>query len=129
MFKKNDQKSYYWTSRAGLKDIHEVAAAYYAEQKEADKKALKEKLALPTHQDFVEYFAKRPHTEPADPPESVFKGVTNLRVVKPVEKGYYENLLKELNDAEGKKLAQALSRTLLPDGHPRKLEMVVEKVH
>ena len=127
--KGNDKNNYrYWYSCAGMSDVLKVNAAYLAEQREADRKA-RMSMYCTTHDDFLDFLEKHPHTEPVAPSDSVFNGVTNLGVVKPAGKHYYEKLHEEVKSTWEAEVTKALNRAILPDGHPRKLEVVVEKVH
>ena len=126
--KGNDKSGPYWYSRAGMSDVHKVNATYMVEQREADRKARMSKYCT-THKDFMDYLDRHPHTEPVPPSDDVFNGVTDLGVTKPAGKDYYEELHKEVKNSWESEITKSLNRAILPDGHPDKLDIVVEKVH
>lgn len=126
--KVNDKSGNYWYSHAGMSDVRKVNSAYMVEQRKADRKARLSKYGA-THKDFVDYLDRHPHTEPVPPSDDIFNGVTDLGVTKPAGKDYYEELHKEVKNAWESEITKSLKRAILPDGHPRKLNIVVEKVH
>lgn len=122
----NERDQYLYA--AGMSDVQRVTAKWRADQLAADKEARERKYSA-TAKDFADFWANHTQSEPEVPPESVFNGVTNLGVVKPLSKSYYQNLHEEVKAAWETEITKALNRAALPEGHPRKLSVETEKIH
>lgn len=81
-----------------------------------------------SHEDFAKFRERHQPSTPTPPPASVFNGTTDLKVAKPVESEYYKNLYHEVQNRWNQDLQEALEKSRLPEGHPLRLTITVEKL-
>lgn len=126
--KQHDHNSdVYMFSSDGMSMIHHLKAEQAREKREDLLKARRSKY-IASHEDFVMFRENHQPSAPTPPPASVFKGTTDLKVVKPVESEYYKNLYKEVQKKWSQDLQEALEKSRLPEGHPLRLTVTIEKL-
>ena len=117
----------YMFSSDGMSMIHQLKAEQAREKLEDLLKARRSKY-IASPEDFAMFRESHQPSAPTPPPASVFKGTTDLKVVKPVESEYYKNLYQEVQKKWNKELEEALEKSRLPEGHPLRLSVTIEKL-
>ena len=117
----------YMFSLDGMSMIQHLKAEQAREKREELLKSGRSKYCA-SPEDFAKFRESHQPSTPTPPPESVFKGTTDLKVVKPVESDYYKNLYKEVQEKWKQDLQKALEKSRLPEGHPLRLTVTTEKL-
>ena len=111
----------------GINQIKQLMAEKARENREERLKSARGKY-LPSPEDYTKFWENHQSPTPTPPPESVFNGTTDLKVVKPVESDYYSNLYNEVQEKWMEDVQKALAQSQLPEGHPRRLTVTTEKL-
>lgn len=126
MFQHDQHSDVYMFSSDGMSMIHNLKAEQAREKREDLLKARRSKYVA-SHEDFAKFRERHQPSTPT-PPASVFNGTTDLKVAKPVESEYYKNLYHEVQNRWNQDLQEALEKSRLPEGHPLRLTITVEKL-
>ena len=118
----------YAYSGAGLDMINRLNLERRRADLAAEREASRRRFEA-TKDDFAEYYAKHQHSAPEMADESVFEGMTKIVHTVSQGEGYYRELDKEVTLSWLSKLADAKQKASLPEGHPHKLDVSVEKIH
>ncbi len=127
MFQHDQHSDVYMFSSDGMSMIHNLKAEQAREKREDLLKARRSKYVA-SHEDFAKFRERHQPSTPTPPPASVFNGTTDLKVAKPVESEYYKNLYHEVQNRWNQDLQEALEKSRLPEGHPLRLTITVEKL-
>lgn len=127
MFQHDQHSDVYMFNSDGMSMIQHLKAEQAREKREDLLKARRSKY-IASHEDFVMFRESHKPSAPTPPPASVFKGTTDLKVVKPVESEYYKNLYKEVQNRWRTDVQEALEKSRLPEGHPLRLSVTIEKL-
>lgn len=127
MFQHDQHSDAYMFSSDGMSMINKLKAEQ-ARENLKDLLDARSRKYIASHEDYAKFWERHQSSTPTPPPASVFNGTTDLKVVKPVESEYYKNLYKEVQNRWMTDVQEALEKSRLPEGHPHRLSVTIEKL-
>ena len=127
MFQHDQHSDVYMFSSDGMSMINKLKAEQ-ARENLKDLLDARSRKYIASHEDYAKFWERHQSSTPTPPPASVFNGTTDLKVVKPVESEYYKNLYQEVQKRWSNDLQEALEKSRLPEGHPLRLSVTIEKL-